>query len=52
MKYIRCPICTRRLFDSNKKIFIEVVTEANARISDFIMKCDRCKNQLSVVVDK
>ena len=50
MKFIRCPICSRRLFDSNKRMYIELVTENNEKHADFIMKCDRCKNQLSVVM--
>ena len=47
-----CPICSKRACDSNKLLLIAKLSKSNEIKADVIIKCQSCKNLLSVKVIK
>ena len=51
IKYL-CPICSRRVCDSNKPLYLSKLSKTNENLADVIIKCKNCKNSLAVKVRK
>ena len=50
MTIIFCPVCGKRIFDSDKRPKVEKLNVFNGVSADLIIKCHNCKNCLSVVL--
>lgn len=48
MGMIYCPICNRRVCDSDKALKIAKLSNSNRDKADIIIKCSNCKNSLSI----
>lgn len=47
-----CPICGRRICDSEKQLYLTRSGEETARTADLLLKCQNCKNTVAVEVIK
>ena len=52
MKVINCPICHKRICDSDKNPMISALSKSNENKADIVIKCHRCKNQLSIRIPR
>ena len=52
MKKIPCPVCSKRICDSDKKIKIARLSNSNKDKADLVIKCNNCKSTLSVKILK
>jgi hypothetical protein len=43
MKQIKCPVCDKRLFDSNIPLQVNKLNGVNLKEADMVMKCNNCK---------
>lgn len=48
MTAIKCPICHKRVCDSDKTLEIAPLSKSDENKADIVIKCHRCKNQLSI----
>lgn len=48
MTIIFCPVCKRRVCDSNKPLNIAKLSNSNEEKADISIKCQGCKNSLAV----
>lgn len=48
----KCPICEKRVCDSNKTLKILKTSNSNLGKADLIIKCKNCKTRLSVKIIK
>ena len=47
-----CPICSKRVCDSSKVLYLSKLSKCNENMADMIIKCKNCKNSLAVKVRK
>ena len=47
MKYF-CPICGKRICDSNKMLTLSRLSEENAEDADVALKCHICKKEIAL----
>ncbi len=52
MTVILCPVCHKRVCDSNKDPQITPLSKSNENKSDIVIKCHQCKNQLSIRIPR
>ncbi len=52
MGIIYCPICNKRICDSNKQIKIAKLSKNNEDKADIVLKCNNCKNCVSIKIVK
>ena len=52
MKAISCPVCQKRICDSDKSPRIAKVSKSNLPKADIVIKCHNCKNQLAIKIPK
>ena len=52
MEQIKCPICDKRVCDSDKSLKIEKISSENSGSADIVIKCKNCKAHLAVKVIK
>lgn len=52
MTVILCPVCHKRVCDSNKNPKIAPLSKSNENKADIVIKCNKCKNQLSIRIPK
>ena len=50
MNQFKCPVCNRRVCDSEKELKIEKKTNANTVTADVIIKCKNCKSCLTIEI--
>ncbi len=50
MKVVYCPICNKRICDSNKNLKVNKFSESDEVVADMVIKCQKCKNCLSIKV--
>lgn len=50
MTKIYCPLCGKRICDSNKTPKIAKLSESNQLKADIVLKCNNCKNCLAVKI--
>lgn len=43
VKHIKCPVCDKRVCDSDKSPKIEKLSDDNAGDADIVIKCKNCK---------
>lgn len=48
MKQIKCPVCDKRVCDSNKSPKVEKLSNRNAERADIVIKCKNCKARLAI----
>lgn len=48
MKIIYCPVCEKRICDSDKKLTVTKASENDTANADLVIKCRNCKNQLAI----
>ncbi len=47
-----CPICHKRVCDSEKDLFLEKFSNTNTEKADIIIKCQNCKNIVAIEVNQ
>ncbi len=52
MTVILCPICHKRVCDSDKDPKIAPLSKSNESKADIVIKCHQCKNQLSIRIPR
>ena len=52
MTVINCPVCNKRICDSDKNPRIDLLSKSNQNKADIVIKCHRCKNQLSIRIPR
>ena len=52
MKQIKCPVCEKRLFDSNIPLQVAKLTSINMKGADIVMKCKICKSCIAINVQE
>ena len=52
MTVINCPVCHKRVCDSDKNLKIAPLSKSNENKADIVIKCDRCKNRLSIRIPR
>lgn len=52
MKHIKCPICDKRVCDSDKSPNIEKLSKQNEQKADIVIKCKTCKTCLAIEMIK
>ena len=52
MTVINCPICNKRVCDSDKNPKIAPLSKSNENKADIVIKCHKCKNQLSIRIPR
>ncbi len=45
-----CPICNKRVCDSEKELRLEKQSKVNSTTADVIIKCQNCKNTVVIEV--
>ena len=50
MKMVYCPVCDKRICDSDKKILVAKISKSNIEKADLVKKCHNCKNQLAIKI--
>ena len=48
MKQIKCPVCDRRVCDSNISLQIAKLSKNNMNDADIVMKCKNCKSCVAI----
>lgn len=52
MTAINCPVCNKRVCDSEKSPKIAKLSNSNADKADIVIKCKNCKTCLSVRIPR
>ena len=52
MTVINCPVCHKRICDSDKNPKIALLSKSNENKADIVIKCLRCKNKLSIRIPR
>lgn len=52
MRSISCPICNKRVCDSDKSPKIAKASNSNLNKADLIIKCHNCKSQLAIKIPR
>ena len=52
MTVINCPVCHKRICDSDKNPKIAPLSKSNENKADIVIKCHKCKNQLSIRIPR
>ena len=52
MTVIYCPVCNKRVCDSNKRPIIAKLSKSNEQKADIVIKCNNCKNRLAVKIPR
>lgn len=52
MTIINCPICHKRVCDSDKNPKIAPLSKSNENKADIVIKCHQCKNKLSIKIPR
>lgn len=52
MGIIYCPVCNKRICDSNKHIETAKLSKNNESKADIVLKCSNCKNCISIKIPK
>lgn len=52
MTAVPCPICKKRLLDSNKSLMIAKLSKNNEKTADIVVKCQQCKNCLAIKISR
>lgn len=52
MDIITCPICNKRVCDSNKHPKIAKLSKSNELKADLVIKCNNCKSFLSIRIPR
>ena len=50
MTVVFCPVCGKRVCDSNKPVKISKLSKSNMEKADISIKCHSCKNSLAVKI--
>ena len=50
MTVIFCPVCKKRVCDSNKPVRIAKLSNSNVEKADISIKCHGCKSSLAVKI--
>ena len=50
MTSIKCPVCEKRVCDSNKSPLVLKLSEKNKDEADIVIKCKNCKSCLAVML--
>ncbi len=50
MTKIYCPVCNKRVLDSDRNPQIAKLTQSNEQKADIVIKCSNCKSQLAVKI--
>jgi len=50
MMVVPCPVCGKRVCDSNKTLSIAKLSNRNMEKADISIKCHSCKNSLAVKI--
>lgn len=52
MMVINCPVCHKRVCDSDKNPKIAPLSKSNENKADIVIKCHQCKNKLSIRIPR
>ncbi len=52
MTVVNCPVCHKRVCDSDKNPKIAKLSKSNEKKSDIVIKCHQCKTCLSIRIPK
>lgn len=52
MKQVKCPVCDKRLFDSNIPLHVAKLTGINMKNADMVIKCKNCKCCIATNIQK
>lgn len=52
MNVIYCPVCNKRVCDSDKSPKIAKLSKSNTDKADIVIKCNNCKTCLSIKIPK
>ncbi len=52
MTVINCPVCHKRVCDSDKNPWISPLSKSNENKADIVIKCHQCKNKLSIRIPR
>ena len=50
MMLVKCPVCDRRVCDSNKLLRIDKLSDNNESSADVVIKCKNCKSCLAIKI--
>ncbi len=50
MTVIKCPVCDKRVCDSNKILRIDKLSNKNENDADVVIKCKNCKSCLAIKI--
>ena len=50
MTKIYCPVCNKRVLDSDRNPQIAKLTQSNEQKADIVIKCNNCKSLLAVKI--
>jgi len=50
MTVVHCPVCGKRVCDSNKPVSLAKLSNSNMQKADISIKCHGCKSSLAVKI--
>ncbi len=52
MTVVKCPVCNKRVCDSDKLLIIDKLSNDNKNNADVVIKCKNCKSCLAIKVNQ